>query len=171
MMSMFSGDFTKGTFYPKNIDKCLNYNGKLPGVKPVTYRSSWELKVCNFCDRKENVLEWGSEVITLPYINENDNKKHNYTPDFKITIRDRKGNIITYICEVKPASQSEKFDEMGVLIMPKAPKRMTQKSVAKWQERCDVVRMNHSKWVFAREMCKKEGYTFKILTEKELGIM
>jgi hypothetical protein len=178
-MSNFGGNYTQGTFVPKHPEKCLNYNGKMQfkvngwwtNQKPITYRSSWELKVCNFCDTKANVIEWGSEIFTIDYINQNDGQRHRYVTDFYIKVRKKSGEILTFIAEVKPDSQSEHFDQFGRLIMPDPPKHKTQKSMMNWQERCDIVRKNNSKWNYAREWCKHQGFNFIVLNESNIGII
>lgn len=175
----FGGNYSTGVFYPKHPEKCLNYNGKMDFIvdgkrvkeKKITYRSSWELKVCNFCDKKSSILEWGSEVITLEYINQNDGKKHRYVTDFFIKVKRKSGEIVTFIVEVKPDCQSEHFDQFGRLVMPDPPKKKTQKSIANWQERCDIIRKNNSKWNYARDWCRKEGYKFIVLTENNIGVI
>ena len=71
-MSIFAKTYTQGNYYPKHPEKCLNTNGKLGNKPAITYRSSWELKFMRFCDKYESVLEWGSEVLKIPYISEVD---------------------------------------------------------------------------------------------------
>ena len=178
-MSIFGNDYHQGTFYPKFPQKCLNYNGKMTfqvngsttNQKPITFRSSWEQKVCNFCDTKVNVLEWGSEIYTIDYLNECDGQKHKYVTDFYIKVKTKNNEIISFIVEVKPACQMERFDSLGRLLMPDPPKRKTQKSIATWQELCETVRKNHSKWNYAREWCKHRGYKFIVLNEDNIGII
>ena len=175
----FGGNYSQGTFYPKFPYKCLNYNGKMnfkvdgkiTNQKPITYRSSWELKVCNFCDTKENVVEWGSELFTIDYVNQNDGKKHRYVTDFFIKVKRKSGEVVSFIVEVKPDCQAEHFDQFGRLVMPDPPKHKTQKTLANWQERCDVIRKNNSKWNYAREWCKHQGYKFIVLKESNIGII
>ena len=64
---IFSNDYYKGKFFPKHPYKCVNLNGALGKVSEITYRSSWELKLMRFCDRYATILEWGSEVLKVPY--------------------------------------------------------------------------------------------------------
>lgn len=72
----------------------------------VVYRSLWERRFMNYCDNNENVLEWGSEEIALPYRSPLDNKIHRYFPDFYIKIRESDGSIQKYIIEIKPQKQT-----------------------------------------------------------------
>ena len=68
----------KGKYRIKNIEK---YKGDPTNV---TYRSLWERKFMVYCDKNENILEWGSEEIAIPYRSPLDNKIHRYFPDFYI---------------------------------------------------------------------------------------
>ena len=178
-MGCFGSNYLTGTFVPVHVEKCLNYNGRFQftvdgrntSQKPISIRSSWEWKLCKFCDSKVNVLEWGSEIFVIDYVNQNDGKKHRYVTDFYMKVRKRSGEIVKYIVEVKPACQSERLDEFGQLVMPDPPKRKTQKSIANWQERCDVIRKNNSKWTYAREWCRRQGYEFIVLNEENIGVI
>ena len=72
----------------------------------VVYRSLWERRVMKYGDNNENVLEWGSEEIALPYRSPLDNKIHRYFPDFYIKIRESDGSTLKYIIEIKPQKQT-----------------------------------------------------------------
>ena len=50
----------------------------------IVYRSLWERKFMVYCDKNENILEWGSEEIAFPYRSPVDNRVHRYFPDFYI---------------------------------------------------------------------------------------
>lgn len=170
-MSIFSREYTQGKYFPKHPEKCLNTNGKLGNKHVIEYRSSWELKFMRFCDKYNSILEWGSEVIKLPYISEVDGKMHTYITDFYFVCREGSGKIVKYILEVKPKSQMARLDENGQIIFPNPPKSRTQKAINSWQERCNVIRVNNSKWQAARKWCREHGYVFKVLTEEEIGII
>lgn len=171
-MALFDpSKYNRGTFIPKNVDKCFNYNGQYPDAKPITFRSSWEKILCNFCDMQENVLAYGSEILELPYYSEIDNKMHRYVTDFVMVTKSRDGSIKKWVIEVKPESQAARLDEHGNLIMPKPPKKPTQRRLALWQERCNVIRRNNEKWSVAKDFCYKKGYIFKVITERELGLL
>ena len=83
----------------------------------IVYRSLWERKFMNYCDINENVLEWGSEELALPYRSPLDNRIHRYFPDFYIKVRESNGQIQKYIIEVKPKKQT---------IEPKVQKKKTK---------------------------------------------
>ena len=123
----------------------------------IVYRSLWERKFMNYCDLNENVLEWGSEELALPYRSPLDNRIHRYFPDFYIKVRESNGQIQKYIIEVKPKKQT---------IEPKVQKRKTKGyifEVTEWAR-------NQAKWKVAKEFCEDRQWKFKIITEDELGI-
>ena len=91
----------------------MSYKGKYKPSYPkkykgdptnVIYRSLWERKFMVYCDKNENVLEWSSEEIALPYKSPLDNRIHRYFPDFYIKVKE--GNKIQkYLIEIKPKKQ------------------------------------------------------------------
>lgn len=170
-MTMFNSNFIQGFFVPKNISKCLNFNGALGTEKKITFRSSWEEIFCNFCDSQESVKSWGNEIIKIPYYFTIDNKSHVYITDFIMEVINRKGESVRYIVEIKPDSQSEHLNKAGDLIYPDPPKRKTQKSLSNWQDRCMVIRRNHEKWQMARKWCSEHGFIFKVVNEKDLDLL
>ena len=138
-MSIFAKTYTQGNYYPKHPEKCLNTNGKLGNKPAITYRSSWELKLMRFCDKYAMILEWGSEVLKVPYISEVDGKQHIYITDFYMKCKDVYGHIDKYIIEVKPESQMAKLNENNELIYPDPPKTRSQKALMRWQEKCNEI--------------------------------
>ena len=85
----------KGRFKPSNPEK---YNGN---VNKITYRSLWERRFMLYCDRSDQILNWSSEELHIPYISPKDEKYHNYYPDFMVNTRD--GRIL--LVEIKPKYQ------------------------------------------------------------------
>lgn len=140
----------KGTFKPKNPTK---YNGN---ANNVIYRSLWELRVMKYLDDHPEVIWWASEELIIPYYNPIDNKKHRYFPDFVAKMKRKDGTVMTYVIEVKPEIQTKKPEQ----------KRQTKKYI---QESMTYV-INQSKWKAAIEFCKDNGWEFKIITEKHLGL-
>ena len=65
----------KGKYLPSYPRK---YKGD---YRNIIYRSLWERKFMRYCDLNENVLQWGSEEICLPYRSPIDNKIHRYFPN------------------------------------------------------------------------------------------
>ena len=109
-----------------------------------------------YCDRNDNILEWGSEEIIIPYVSPLDGRRHRYFPDFYVKVKQKDGSVKKMLIEVKPKAQCGP---------PKTPKRKTPRFV---QE----VRMwgvNKAKWEAAIEFYNDRQMEFKILTEDHLG--
>lgn len=141
----------KGKYVPRNIRK---YRGD---YKNIIYRSSWELKFMKYCDLNENVLEWGSEEVIIPYRSPLDNRVHRYFVDFYIKVKDVNGNINKYLIEVKPKRQTQP---------PAKQKRQTKKYI---YEVSEYVK-NQAKWQAATEFCEDRQWNFMIITEDELKV-
>ena len=144
----------------------MSYKGKYQPSYPkkykgnssnIIYRSLWERKFMVYCDLNENILEWGSEEIALPYRSPIDNKIHRYYPDFYIKVRENNGRIKKYIIEIKPKKQC---------VEPKVQKKKTKSYIYEVYE----FARNQAKWKAAREFCADRMWEFKVLTEDELGI-
>ena len=123
----------------------------------IIYRSLWERKFMVYCDLNENIIEWGSEEIALPYRSPLDNRVHRYFPDFYIKVKENNGVIKRYLIEIKPKKQT---------IEPKVQKRKTKSYIYEVTEYAK----NMAKWKAAEEFCKDRMWEFKVLTEDELGI-
>jgi hypothetical protein len=141
----------KGRYQPKNPQK---YRGD---VNNIIYRSLWERKFLIYCDTNENILEYSSEEIALPYRSPIDNRIHRYFPDFYIKVKESTGQIKKYIIEIKPKKQT---------IEPKVQKRKTKSYIYEVVEYAK----NQAKWKAAEEFCKDRMWEFKVLTEDHLGI-
>ena len=141
----------KGKYYPSFPRK---YKGDPTNI---IYRSLWERKFMVYCDKNDNILEWASEEIAIPYRSHIDNRVHRYFPDFYMKVKETNGRIKNYVIEVKPAKQT---------IPPKKPKRQTKGYI---REAYEYAR-NQAKWKMAKEFCADRQWEFKVVTEKELGI-
>ena len=141
----------KGNYRPSSPKK---YKGNLHNI---VYRSLWERKFMIYCDKNENILEWASEELAVPYRSPIDNRVHRYFPDFYIKVKESNGTIKKKIIEIKPQKQC---------IEPKV-KKITSKGYI-----FEVVQYakNQAKWNAAKEWCLDHGYEFQVLTENELGI-
>ena len=137
----------RGRFQPSNIEK---YRGD---HRSIIYRRKFMV----YCDRNENILEWGSEEIIIPYRSPLDGRIHRYFPDFYIKVRESNGSIQRYIIEVKPKKQC---------IEPKVQKQRTKTYIREVAEYAK----NQAKWKAATEYCKDRLFQFKILTEDNLGV-
>ena len=141
----------KGKYYPSFPRK---YKGDPTNI---IYRSLWERKFMVYCDKNQNILEWASEEIAIPYRSPIDNRVHRYFPDFYMKLKETNGRIKNYVIEVKPLKQTTK---------PKKPKRQTKGYI---REAFEYAR-NQAKWKAAREYCADRMWEFKVITEKELDI-
>jgi hypothetical protein len=144
--------YLQGRFHPQNPKK---YKGD-PGN--IIYRSSWELKALQWCDRNENILEYSSEEFFIPYFDETTRKVRRYFPDLFIKMKDRSGEIKRYVVEIKPKRQT---------ILPKKTPRKKEKT---YINEMITYEKNMSKWKYAREWCEDRGFIFTIITEDDLGI-
>jgi len=142
----------KGRYTPKNPKK---YKGDYHNI---VYRSLWERKFMVYCDNSDNILEWGSEELVIPYLSPWDGKIHRYFPDFYIKVKQSDGGLKKFIIEVKPKKQCKPPDS--------SPKRKTRK----WFSEVKTWGINEAKWKSASEWCSNNDMEFKILTEDELGI-
>ena len=144
----------------------MSYKGKYKPSYPkkykgdptnIVYRSLWERKFMVYCDKNQNILEWASEEIAIPYRSPIDNRVHRYFPDFYMKVKETNGKIKNYVIEVKPAKQT---------IPPKKPKRQTKGYIREAYEYAK----NQAKWKMAKEFCADRQWEFKVVTEKELGV-
>ena len=141
----------KGKYYPSFPRK---YKGDPTNI---IYRSLWERKFMVYCDKNQNILEWASEEIAIPYRSPIDNRVHRYFPDFYMKVKETNGRIKNYVIEVKPAKQTTP---------PVKPKRQTKGYIREAYEYAK----NQEKWKMAKEFCADRKWEFKVVTEKELGI-
>jgi hypothetical protein len=141
-----------GLFRPKNPQK---YRGDHTNI---VYRSLWELKFMRYLDDQENIIEWGSEEFSIPYVSPLDNRVHRYYPDFYVKKRDKLGVIESLVVEIKPAAQS------------KPPTPQTGKPTKRYLQEVYAWGVNSAKWKSAEKYCGARGWEFVVLTEKELDI-
>ncbi len=103
-------------------------------------------------DTNENILEWSSEEIVIPYRSPKTGRIHRYFPDFYIKYTDSSGQIQRALLEIKPKAQT---------VPPTPPKRITNAFIQKaitWE-------VNVAKWEAARNWCERNDARFEILTE------
>jgi hypothetical protein len=140
-----------GKFSPKNTNKYLG------DPTNVWYRSLWERRVMVRLDEDPNVIEWSNEEIVIPYLSPIDGRWHRYFPDFFVRVRNRQGAQEAMILEVKPLKQS---------VPPPIKKRITRQYI----QEVATYGINEAKWKAATEYCKDRNWSFKVITEKDLGI-
>tara|TARA_B100001564_G_scaffold287173_1_gene250389 strand:- start:454 stop:903 length:450 start_codon:yes stop_codon:yes gene_type:complete len=140
----------KGKFKIKNPKK---YKGNPTNI---IYRSLMELRFMKWCDTSEKILTWNSEEVIIPYISPIDNKRHRYFPDF--LIQTEKGWTLI---EVKPQVQTKPPKKLVLETLTLKKKRRYVNAVQTWL-------VNEAKWKAAEQVCKKKGWKFQIMTEKQL---
>ena len=140
----------KGKFVPTDPTK---YRGN---PRNIIYRSMWERNVMVQFDRNNNIVEWSSEEIAIPYVSPWDNQIHRYYPDFYLKVKNGHKEIV-HIIEIKPKKQT---------VPPKTPKRKTKNylnEVKTWG-------VNTAKWKAAEAYCAKRGWNWAIWTEDTLRL-
>ena len=142
-----------GKFRPQNYKK---YKGDPTNI---IYRSLWEKKFMLWCDKNENILEWGSEEIIIPYRSPVDNRFHRYFPDFYVKAKTRNGTLSKNIIEIKPYAQTQQ---------PKRNKKV--KVTRSYLTEVKTFAVNQAKWKAADEYCKDRRMNFLVLTENELRV-
>lgn len=146
------GKYSQGYFNPINPTK---YVGK---EKVIIYRSSWEKRFMIFCDTQEKVLEWNSESIEIEYYNPIERKTAKYYPDFYVRMKDSTGES-RLIIEVKPKNQLEK---------PKAPIKMTPKTLKSFRTSVILYIVNQAKFEAASKYAMNREMKFVVITEEQL---
>jgi len=142
----------KGYFKPVHPNK---YKGDPTGI---VYRSRWEFVYMARLDADPNVVWWQSEEIAIPYRSPIDNKIHRYFPDF--IVKKKVGKVFRVsMIEIKPYAQT----------IPPVLTEGKRKS-KRYMTEVMTFGVNTAKWKAAREYCADRGYTFHIVTEKELGL-
>jgi len=141
----------KGRFRPNTPSK---YKGD---VTNIVYRSLWELRFMKWCDSNPSVVEWGSEIVIIPYISPVDKRVHRYFVDFYMKVVSSDNKTQKYLIEIKP----EKFTKP-----PDIPARKTKRFI----DEVFQYGVNQAKWKAAFEYCADRKMKFMILTEKDLGI-
>jgi hypothetical protein len=134
--------FAQGPYTIKNVDK---YVGK--GIP--RYRSGWEHAFMRFLDNNEHVVNWASESISIPYRNPVTGKQSVYIPDFLITYRNKSNQLIAELVEIKPKKQSV------------IESKMSAREGA-------VVAVNYAKWDAATKWARRNGLTFRVITEDDM---
>ena len=144
--------YNQGRFHPQNPEK---YKGD---VQNIIYRSSWELKFMQWCDRNPNVIEYASEEFCIPYLSPIDGRVHRYFPDFIMKVKEQSGEIKKYIIEIKPKRQT----------VP--PVQTSKKRNKTFINEVKTYVVNEAKWKAAEEWCKDHLLEFMVITEDQLGI-
>ena len=134
--------------FAQGVYKVTN-TAKYVGKREPRYRSGWEHAFMRFCDSNDNILQWASESISIPYLNPLSGKMTIYIPDFLITYRTRDDRMCAEVIEIKPKKQS--------VIESKQSSR----------DRA-IVAVNYAKWAAAQKWCARNGLVFRVITESDL---
>ncbi len=122
---------------------------KYVGQGMPRYRSGWEHSFMRFCDTNDNIMQWASESIRIPYLHPLTGKMTTYVPDFLITYKTRNNTLKAELIEIKPKGQS---------------------AITEGQKPRDraVVAVNYAKWDAATKWCRNQGLTFRVITEDDM---
>ena len=134
--------FAQGPYTVKNVAKYV-------GKGTPRYRSGWEHAFMRFLDNNDHVVNWASESITIPYRNPVTGKQSMYVPDFLITYRNKNNQLIAELVEIKPKKQSV------------IESKMSAREGA-------VVAVNYAKWDAATKWARRNGLTFRVITEDDM---
>jgi hypothetical protein len=144
------GKYVQGTYTPRNPEKYI-------GSHVPYYRSSWELRLFRFFDVNEHVLQWASEPFAITYFDPTAQRNRRYFPDFLVIYNNKEGKLIREIIEVKPFVQTQ------------PPKMSARRKLDKYMLEASTYIRNVKKWEAARAVASQRGYTFRIITEKQLN--
>jgi hypothetical protein len=139
----------KGRFTPRHPEKYVG------NVNDIIYRSSWELSFMNFLDNNTSVVQWGSEIIPIPYRKPTTGRIHKYYPDFWVKYRKKDGTTVQEVIEVKPEKETKQPTTRG-----KKKKTQLYEAIT-WE-------INKAKWHSAKLFCDKYGMKFRIFTENKI---
>lgn len=151
----------------------MAYKGRYRVAKPekyrgdpskVTYRSSWEVKFFRFCESHDDIVEWGSEIISIPYYSPVDGKWHRYFPDVYLKKKLPNGTFEEILIEIKPDAQTRPPD------ITKRNATKTGRISRRYLNEVKRWGTNDAKWTAAKKFCDARGWRFEIMTEKHLGI-
>ncbi len=140
----------QGHFTPRHPEKYIGHNSQ-----KIRYMSSWEYNFHQFLDNNPNILRWSSESIAIPYIKPTDHRIHKYYPDYWIEYRNKQGNIVTKIIEIKPLSQT------------KPPTRKGKRKKTQIIEQVTYA-INIAKWSACQQFCNANNIIFELVTEQQL---
>lgn len=148
--------YNNGSFEPQ-------YPQKYVGKFPIYYRSGWEYKFMIYCDKNQNIVQWSSESIQIPYMSPIDQKQHIYNVDFWVVMKTG-DTYKKYLVEVKPSKS----------LIPPTPikdRKQTQKRVSNYIYEAKQYALNTAKFKYADMYAKQTGCQFIVLTEKELFLI
>jgi len=140
----------------KGIYKANKPEKYIGNAKNIVYRSLWERGFMKYCDQNEKVIRWSSEEISIWYYNPVKKRKARYFPDFYIEYINKNDERKKMLIEVKPKKET---------VPPQYKKKTKNTLIAE-----ALYVQNQAKWRAAEEFCLDQGWEFRIMTEKELGV-
>lgn len=143
----------QGIFKPKHPEK---YRGD---PKRIVYRSWLEFKVMRRLDERDDVVWWASEEQAIPYYNPVKKRPARYFPDVICAFRQPDGSEQVWMVEIKPAKEC---------VPPKWGKRRNRR---KFIAEGYTYEQNQAKWAAAEAFCRKRGWRWTVLTDKQIDAM
>ena len=137
----------QGLYTPRHPEKYIGDLGK------IMYRSSWELECFQFLDNNINVYAWASEPFPIPYIKPTDKKPHKYYPDFYVQYKNKRGDVIREVLEIKPKKQTQPSTSRN------RKTRLTEDL---------TYAINRAKWEAAISWCNKRNLSFRVIGETDM---
>ena len=135
-------NFRQGVYSVINKEKYV-------GKGAPRYRSGWEMTFMMFLDSNDNVLQWASESVRIPYRHPLTGKMTMYVPDFLVTYRGPNNTVRAELIEIKPKAQSVLEAKM------------------KDRDRA-IIAINYCKWDAATKWARANGLVFRVITEDQI---
>jgi len=140
------------------------YRAKFPDkyigdTEKIIFRSGWEYRFLKWCDESENIIKYAAEPedIIIPYYNPLTKKMQRYFVDTFLIIRDKDGNEIPWIIEIKPSKYIKPPAQKG--------KYLTEKKMNQFAYHAKMFIMNQAKFKAAKKYAAQKGMKFGIITE------
>ena len=135
-------NFRQGTYTVRNRQKYV-------GKGEPRYRSGWEMTFMMFLDSNDNVVNWASEAVRIPYRNPLTGKQTMYVPDFLVTYKGPNNTLKAELIEIKPKKQSLIESKMS-------------------EQTAKIVAQNYAKWDAATKWARANGLMFRVITEQDI---
>lgn len=136
--------FQQGYYKPIHPEKYIG------DINKVRFMSSYELKFDRFLDNNPNVLKWSAEPFSIPYLKPTTGRIHKYFPDYYVEYKNKFGEIIKEVIEIKPKGQTTRSKA-------KNPKSRLYEDL--------TFAVNTAKWTHAEKWCAERGLKFRVFTE------
>ena len=141
--------YKQGTYPVKNYDKYL-------GTSDPRYLSGYELHVFEYLDRSPHVTAWGAEIIVVPYYSHVDERNRRYMVDLYVEYTKPDGDKRVELIEIKPHAQTIQ------------PIKKQGKKRSTYMRELYTFNVNIAKWIAAQKYAAERGWTFRLLTEKNI---